>query len=55
MPLIKRTKSGKVRCPICDKIVEPYYDKALDLMILDCCHKYSLFEKYKKHGRRKKC
>jgi len=43
--IIKKTKSGKVKCPICNKLVEPYYDKKLGVMILDCCNKYSLYER----------
>jgi hypothetical protein len=54
MPIIKRTKSGKVRCPVCEKLVEPYYDNEYNAMILDCCHKYTLYDKEYKNKREKK-
>lgn len=59
MPIIIRTRGGKVKCPVCDKLTKSYYDEELDIMVLDCCNKkWSLFrigpQKNKKKRRKKK-
>jgi hypothetical protein len=46
--IIKTTKSGKARCPVCNKLVKLYKDEKKNLMVLECCKKYSLFDKGKK-------
>ena len=40
---IQGTKSGRVRCPECNKLQHPFYDDEKDVMVLECCKTWSLF------------
>ncbi len=41
--LLKATKTGKVRCPVCNKLQHPYHDDEKDVMVLECCKIWSLY------------
>lgn len=41
--IFKLTKNGKIRCPECNKLTEPYEDIELNVMVLECCKRWSLY------------